>query len=95
MQFTKRLREPIRNGEITQSVRIWKSPRVKAGNAYRLAPGWIVVESIYQIEFADITARLARETGFSSLAELLKTARHGAGEKVYLVTFHYTEALEE
>ena len=91
MQFTKRLREPIKNGEITQSVRIWKSPRVKAGNAYRLEPGHIVVESIRQIEFEDISARLARETGFSSLAELLKTAKHGAGEQVYLVTFRYEQ----
>jgi hypothetical protein len=91
MQFTKRLREPVKNGEITQSVRIWKSPRVKVGNAYRLEPGHIIVESICQIEFEDITAKLARETGFSSLAELLKTAKHGAGEQVYLVTFRYEQ----
>jgi len=29
--FTKRLREPIARGEITCSVRIWQSARVKAG----------------------------------------------------------------
>lgn len=91
MQFTKRLREPVKNGEITQSVRIWKAPRVKVGNAYGLEPGHIIVESIRQIEFEDITAKLARETGFSSLAELLKTAKHGAGEQVYLVTFRYEQ----
>lgn len=91
MQFTKKLRERVRSGEITKSVRIWKSPRVKIGNAYSLAPGHIVVVSIHQIDIKDITGSLARETGFSGTAELLKTAKHGTGEKVYLVSFHYIE----
>ncbi len=89
MQFTKHLREPLRNGEITKSVRVWKSARVKAGNAYRLDPGHIIVEAIHEISFADITRQLARETGFSSLAQLLKTAQHGDGQRVFLVTFRY------
>ena len=89
MLFTKRLREPIRNGEITKSVRIWKSPRVKVGRSYRLDPGHIVVDSIHEIELADLTPTLARETGFSGVAELLKIAKHGKGENVYLVSFHY------
>ena len=92
MQITKRLREPVRNGEITQSVRIWKSPRVKVGNAYRLDPGRIVVDAIHEISFDDLTPSLAREVGFSGIAELLKVAKHGAGEKVYLISFHYEEA---
>jgi len=89
MQFTKRLREPIKNGEITKSVRIWKSPRVKVGNAYRLEHGHVVVDSIHRIDFDDITASLARETGFGGVAELLKIAKHGQGENIYLLTFHY------
>lgn len=92
MQFTQRLREPVKNGEITKSVRIWKSPRVKVGNAYRLPPGHIVVDAIHEIGIDDLTPSLARETGFSSVAELLKVAKHGAGESVYLVSFHYEEA---
>lgn len=93
MLFTKRLREPVKNGEITKSVRIWKSPRVKVGNAYPLAPGYIVVDAIQSITLADITQQLARDTGFSSVAELLSTAKHGKGEQVYLVSFHYTTDL--
>ena len=34
--FTKRLREGVRNGTITCSIRIWKSPRVKVGYRYRM-----------------------------------------------------------
>ncbi len=89
MQFTRHLREPIRNGEITKSVRVWKSARVKVGSAYRLDPGRIIVESIHEIGFDDITPRLARETGFKGVADLLKIARHGKGETVFLVSFRY------
>ena len=89
MQFTRKLREPIKKGEITKSVRIWKSPRVKVGNAYRLDHGQVVVDSIHKIDFDDITASLARETGFGGVVELLKIAKHGQGENIYLLTFHY------
>ena len=89
VQFTKRLREPIKNGEITTSVRIWKRPRVKVGNRYSLGEGYVIVDRLSEIEFEDITPRLARESGFSSVAELLKVAKHGVGENVYLVEFHY------
>ena len=92
MQFVAKLREPIRNGEITRSVRIWQRPRVKVGGRYRLGDGFVVVDAIQQIELEDISRTLARETGFSSLAELLKTARHGSGENVYLVDFHFEPA---
>ena len=92
MQFTKRLREPIKNGEITTSIRIWQRPRVKVGNRYALDEGHIVVDRLNEIEFEDITPRLARESGFSGVADLLKVARHGTGEKVFLVTFHYESA---
>ena len=91
MQFAKKLRAPVQNGEITKSVRIWQSPRVRVGNAYRLGEGWVVVDRLTQIEFDDITSSLARETGFAGIADLLKTAKHGSGECVYLVEFHYAE----
>lgn len=91
MQFTKRLREPIRNGEITQSVRVWKSARVKVGNSYSLTPGYIVVDSIHEIDLDDITPSLARKTGFSGVADLLKVAKHGNGQNFYLVSFHYED----
>ena len=46
MVFTKRLREGIRRGRIRCSIRIWQSPRVKAGGRYRMDDGHIVVDSI-------------------------------------------------
>ncbi|HZO52568.1 MAG TPA: ASCH domain-containing protein [Bryobacteraceae bacterium] len=89
MMFTKRLRMGIRLGIIKCSIRIWKSPRVKVGGRYQMDEGHIVVDSITQITVADITNDLARESGFATVADLLRIARHGSGEKVYLIRFHY------
>ncbi|HEV1287783.1 MAG TPA: ASCH domain-containing protein [Bryobacteraceae bacterium] len=89
MTFTKRLREGVRRGQITCSVRIWKRPHVKAGNRYRMEEGEIEVDSIEQIGFQEITPQLARESGFLGLIDLLKVAKHGKGENIYLVRFHY------
>jgi hypothetical protein len=51
--------------------------------------GHIVVDSITQITVADITDDLAHESGFATAADLLRIARHGSGDKVYLIRFHY------
>ena len=89
MVFTKRLREGVRRGFITCSVRIWKHPHVKVGGRYRMDEGEIVIDSIELISLQDITYDLAIESGFESRSDLLKVAKHGAGENVYLVRFHY------
>ena len=91
MMFTKRLREPIRRGEVTCTVRIWKRLHVKVGGRYPLEPGTVVVKSIRQIDFSDITPALARRSGFAGLVDLLKVAKHGAGENVYLIEFEYED----
>jgi hypothetical protein len=89
MIFTKRLRDGVRSGAITCSVRIWQRPHVKAGGRYRMEEGEIEVESILPITLDDITPALARASGFKGVVDLLKVAKHGPGENVYLVKFHY------
>ena len=89
MTFTKRLREGVRRGEITCSVRIWQRARVTVGARYRMEEGQIQVDSIEQIGFPDITPELARESGFLGVLDLLKVAKHGRGENIYLIRFHY------
>jgi len=64
-------------------------PRVKVGGRYRLDEGFVVVDRLLPIEFDDITPNLAKESGFAGIIDLLKTAKHGRGENVYLVEFHY------
>src|SRR5271167_4079140 len=89
MVFTKRLREGIRCGEITCSVRIWLSPRVRVGARYRMEEGEIEIDSIEPIGFPDITPQLARESGFLGVLDLLKVAKHGRGDKIYIIRFQY------
>lgn len=89
MVFTKRLREGVRRGEITCSVRIWARQRVTAGKRYRMEEGEIQVDSITPIGLPDITPQLARESGFLGIVDLLKVAKHGKGTNIYLVRFHY------
>lgn len=89
MMFARRLREPVMRGEITCSVRIWQKPKVKAGGRYALGGGHIEVTSIREILLADVTPALARRSGFAGVVDLLKVAKHGPGERVFLVEFVY------
>ena len=89
MIFTKRLRAGVRQGKITCSIRIWQRPHVAPGKRYRMEEGEIEVDSILPMSLADITPELARESGFKGLVDLLNVAKHGPGENVYLVRFHY------
>ena len=89
MVFTKRLRERVRSGEITCSVRFWVRPHVTVGGQYAMDEGEIEVDSMELIGLPDITPELARESGFLGVLDLLKVAKHGKGENIYLVRFHY------
>jgi hypothetical protein len=92
VQFTRHLREGVRRGDITCSVRIWQRPHVKVGNRYPMEGGAIEVDQILPITLADITPALARASGFKGVVDLLKTAKHGPGENVYLIRFHFVPA---
>ena len=89
MLFVKYLRDGVRSGEITTTVRVWQRPHVKVGNRYRMEGGEIEVDSIAEITFKDITPKLARACGFRDVGDLLKVARHGPAENVYLIRFHF------
>jgi hypothetical protein len=92
MTFTKRLRERVMSGEITCSVRIWQRSHVKVGGRYALGPGAIEVTRIREITLQDVTPELARRSGFEGVVDLLKVAKHGPGERVFLVDFEYHDA---
>ena len=51
--------------------------------------GHIVVDSITVIAIENITNDLAQESGFDTIEDLLGIARHGRGNNVYLIRFHY------
>lgn len=87
MMFARPLRARVRSGEITTSVRIWQTPRVKVGGRYRLLDGHIEVTRLQEIDLEDVTEAMAREGGFASLEALTETAHHGRGERVFRVDF--------
>lgn len=89
MQFLASLRDRIRAGEITCTIRLWQRAHVKVGGRYPLAPGHVVVTQLFEISLADVTPDLARRSGFAGVADLLKVAKHGPGRRVFLVEFRY------
>ena len=91
MVFSKRLRDGVRRGEITCSVRIWTRPHVRVGARYCMEEGEIEVDSIEPIGLFGITPELARRSGFLGVVDLLKVAKRGKGDNVYLVEFHFIE----
>jgi hypothetical protein len=89
MQFLSELRDGIRRGEITCSVRLWQRSHVKVGGWYSLPPGHILVTAVTEMSMEDITPALARRSGFAGVVDLLKTAKHGPGRRVFLIEFRY------
>jgi len=89
MLFTKFLRDGVRSGATTKSVRVWMRPHVTAGKRYAFEDGEIEIDSIDAITLDDITPTLARACGFRTVDDLMKVAKHGPSENVYLVKFHF------
>jgi hypothetical protein len=89
MVFMKPLRDRIRRGEITWSVRLWQRAHVRVGGIYALPPGSIRVTKVLEISLEDITPELARRSGFPGVVALLKVAKHGPGRRAFLVEFVY------
>ncbi|MBL8770172.1 MAG: ASCH domain-containing protein [Phenylobacterium sp.] len=92
MMFARPLRARIRAGEITSSVRLWLTPRVKVGGRYPLLDGFVEVTRLQEVDLADITDAIARAGGFADVEDLMKTARHGLGERVFIVDFVFVPA---
>ena len=92
MEFSRELRNDVLAGDITLSVRLWKSPRVKQGGRYRVGPGEIEVDAIELIPFSAITKRDVRRAGEPDLETLRLRAAHAGpiddDTLVYRIEFH-------
>jgi len=89
MQFLRSLRDRIRQGHITSTVRLWQRPHVRVGGRYALPPGEIEVTRMFEVSLSDITPALARSSGFAGVVDLLKVAKHGPGRRVFVIEFRY------
>jgi hypothetical protein len=88
--FTRRLRDGVRRGTITCSVRVWTHPHVKVGGRYRMDDGEIEIDSIEKFTRSKITNAMARRSGFADVADLMDVAQHGKGKNIYLIEFRYS-----
>jgi isopentenyl phosphate kinase len=84
--------EEERSGRVRCTIRIWTRLHVKDVGRYPMEHGDIVVDTIDEISTDDITDDLARESGFETVDDLLRTVKHGVGNIVYLIRFHYVPA---
>ena len=70
--FKKKFLEQIRNGEKTQTIRLWKYRRMKPGQrSYVPGVGYIAIVSVEPVELAQLTDADALLDGFPS-ADLLR-----------------------
>ena len=77
--FKKKFLDAIRSGEKTQTVRLWKYCRLKAGQrSYIPGAGYIRIVSIEIVELRDLTEDDARKDGFDTLVDL-----HAEIERLY------------
>lgn len=92
VEFSRELRSDVLGGDITVSVRLWKSPRVKQGGRYRVGPGEIEVDAIELIPFSAITKQDVRRAGERDLETLRRRAAHAGpiddDTLVYRIEFH-------
>jgi hypothetical protein len=93
--FKKKFLDAIRDGQKTQTIRLWKFRRMKVGQrSYIPGVGYIGVDAVDQVELGELTDDDARLDGFADMAalqselETLYADRLDAGEGVFRVRFH-------
>lgn len=92
MDFSRELRADVLSGDITLTVRLWRSPRVKVGGRYRVGPGWIRVDAVDLVPFGSLDANDVRRAGEPDLETLRRRAAHAGpiadDTLVYRIEFH-------
>jgi hypothetical protein len=92
MEFSPALRDGVLGGDVSVSIRLWKAPRVRVGNRYRVGVGQIEVDAIERIRFDDVSVDDVRRSGERDLAALRARAAHAGpidqSTLVYRVVFH-------
>jgi hypothetical protein len=100
--FKKKFMPAIRGGQKTQTIRLWKVCRMRAGQrSYIPGAGYIRVVSVEPVELAELTDADARPDGFESVAELrreletLYADQLADGHRAYRVRFQLFSSDEQ
>ena len=69
--FKKRFLDAIRSGQKTQTIRLWRHRKMRAGQrSYIPGAGYIRIDAVDEVQLADLTDDDARPDGFPSAVEL-------------------------
>ncbi len=92
--FKKRFLPAIRSGQKTQTIRLWRYRRMRAGQrSYIPGAGYIRVTAVDEVQLADLTDADARPDGFETAAALraeiaaLYPQQLAAGHRAYRIVF--------
>jgi hypothetical protein len=92
--FKKRFLPSIRSGEKTQTIRLWKYRRMRAGQrSYIPGAGYIRITAVDEVQLDSLTDEDARPDGFETAEELrseiarLYPQQLAAGHKAYRIEF--------
>ena len=93
--FKKRFLPAIRAGEKTQTIRLWKHRRMRAGQkSYIPGAGHIRVTAVDEVQLDELTDDDARPDGFDTADQLreelarLYPQQLAAGHRAYRIAFH-------
>ena len=88
MLFKRHALDGLADGTITVAFRRWARPRVRAGGQLRTAVGVLAVDTVDEMDFADITEDDARRAGFASLSDLLDDLATQREGRVFRIALH-------
>lgn len=92
MQFSPELRQGVADGRITVSIRLWRTPKVKAGKRYFSHWFQIEIDSVEQMPFAAVDDEDVTRSGEPDRETLRARAAHAGPIEddtlVYRVEFH-------
>jgi len=97
--FKKRFLEAIRSGQKTQTIRLWKFARMRAGQrSYIPGVGYIRITAVDEVKLADLTDEDAVRDGFET-ADLLRAEiaalydpQTAQGQRVFRIRFELLPA---
>lgn len=90
--FSRELRDPLRQGELSVSIRLWKRPQVKIGGRYETAGVVIEIDSMELMPFSAVDDDDVRAAGEPDRETLRRRAAHAGpideDTLVYRIEFH-------
>ena len=93
--FKKRFLPAIRSGKKTQTIRLWKHRRMRAGQrSYIPGVGYIRITAVDEVQLDQLTDEDARPDGFETADQLraeitrLYPKQFAAGHQAYRIVFH-------